>query len=811
MNRDAIQSVFPLTESQTTMLAHHLQAGDGDRGRIQMEIRLQGAVDPELLQQVIDHLVRMFPVLRTTIHWHNLRQPVQVVHKEGHCCLNVEDWTDLESARAENELAAYLQKDKEAALDVTSLPAFRMSLLRLPDNQNILVWTCHHMFLDGWSSMLVLEEMVRAYGILAKGDTLDPVQTAAFKEFADWLAARPEASAKRFWQDKFEEIVEVPSITNASASSGASLDRESFQIEAAGQDHLEALARECRVSPFTVLLGMWSIILSELLDNLVVVAGVSVSGRSGHLQNEETMAGMMANTIPMPIRIDPASTFRDFTEYLGKEIQRYQDFDYTSPRQIHEWTGLSARRPLFDTLFVFANQPFSKTAGGETGEFSISSMSGAFTSASPLNLSIWKWDSLMADIMLDPELVDPAVATVIRQRLEDFFQNPKALLSKSISELRKPSSVSRVGSSEATAPQMDLLAGGAPVSELENSIHDAWKSVFELDEIGTEVDFFQLGGNSLLATLMVTRLQKSLNKPIPIESLFTAPTIRAMADLLADANAPESSDENEALLITIREAPGSPKLPLILIHGLGGSTYQYHLLSKYMPEDQPILAIQSPKEAYEDLKLMTESYYEELMRLYPDGRFILGGYCFGAGIAFELLQMMRSRGIQTQPMLAIEFMFLNLVRYRPRYLFNLLREENPSRFYKRVSGRLVRVRNRVMRYFKTPEKGMRTRVEDYMRLPELQESDYDRIDSYFFLLKDYRPRSFDGDLTVIVSESDYSRRDKQVGWDRIVKGDLTVKVVQATHVRIMRDPGIKKVAVEVIAFLDRVNNLTRLE
>lgn len=809
MHKKDIQSIFPLTDSQETMLVHHLQAGAADRGRIQMQVHLSGKVDVDILRETWEYLIRVFPVLRTSIHWHNLKQPANVVCHHASCSLLVQDLTEFDEEQADRETQAFIREDNAAELDLTTAPAFRLNLLQLPGNKSLLVWTCHHILLDGWSSMLVLQELVRAYRVLFNNGNLDTLEQASFKEFADWLAARPLTRAKRFWNSQFRDLEEMPVLSRLSTASGLAPTsrpkflKESFKIQGAENGELEHLARDCRVSPFTILLGVWAIVLSELLDSSVVVAGISVSGRNGRIPGEESMAGMLANTIPMVIRINEDLSLRGFFQSVGKLVHAYQEFDYCSARQIYDWTGQPARRPLFDSLFVFANQPFENPDGEGDLDFRISKISGAFTSTTPVNLSIWKWDSLMADILIDQGIVNPSVVGIIKSRVEELFPELGNLLSRSVSEIRRPAQL-LVDAEEAGAqPGFDILAGGCPANTLEKQIHKAWKAVFDLADIGAEVDFFELGGNSLLATLLITRLNDSLDTPATIETLFEAPTIREMAELLGHN---QLTDEKESLVVPIRDVHEGDKLPLVLVHGMGGSTYQYQILAKYMEEDQPLLAIRSPRDGFTDLETMIETYVDKLLERFPDGNFILGGYCFGAGIAFEMMQLMRKRGLENKPLLAIDFMFINLVRYRPKYLLKLIREESPARFYGRLRGRWMNIWQRMKRIVATPEKGIGPRIEDIMNVSALEQEDYDRIDNYYFLLKDHRPKPYDGDLALILSKSDYSRLDQYCGWDRLVKGHITVDMVQASHTRLMKEPDIKEVASTIETILRRIND-----
>ncbi len=384
-----------------------------------------------------------------------------------------------------------------------------------------------------------------------------------------------------------------------------------------------------------------------------------------------------------------------------------------------------------------------------------------------------------------------------RSASSDWMNVPK------LSEFHKPAR-SFIGESATAINSVQKSPKGETpcTNELVSKILDVWKDVLQRKEIGLDEDFFKLGGNSLLATILITRLQKALNQPIQIDSLFNSPTIRSLAQMLRGE---DQQKTDESCIVPIRTSGYSHNLPLVLVHGLGGSTYQYRLLAEHLEDNQSVFAIRSPDHPFTSLSTMCETYLDALLKEFPDGKFILGGYCFGSGIAFEMIRLLKKQGFKTYPLLVIDFVYKNQVRYRPSYLIKLLKEESPRRFWQRIKHRASKLEKRFTRFRNNPEKGLGPQVEDYMDLPDLPPGDHKRIATYFFLLKKHKPQSYDGDVALIFSESDYTRRDKFAGWDRFVNGNITVETVDVQHTSMMEYPGIGKVAKAVSRILKRIN------
>ena len=131
----------------------------------------RSAADRELNAEVQDYLERataeniargMTPAaaLRTSVHWKNLDRPVQVVHGRVDIPWTVEDWTGLAADEQERLWRRLLDEDRSRAFDLSAPPLMRFGLCRVADDRHWFHWSQHHLLLDGWSSSIVLNDVV---------------------------------------------------------------------------------------------------------------------------------------------------------------------------------------------------------------------------------------------------------------------------------------------------------------------------------------------------------------------------------------------------------------------------------------------------------------------------------------------------------------------------------------------------------------------------------------------------------------------------------------------------------------------------
>lgn len=191
----------------------------------------------------------------------------------------------------------------------------------------------------------------------------------------------------------------------------------------------------------------------------------------------------------------------------------------------------------------------------------------------------------------------------------------------------------------------------APRTPLEERIRDVWMKVMRRESISVQDDFFESGGNSLLAVGIVNKLNKELGLALPLQILFESPTIEKLALKLDSAGA-----ERCSRLVRLR-AQGS-KSPIFCWPGLGGYTMNLRLLAGKIELDRPFYGVQAhginPGETpYSTIKEMAAEDIKVIRRLQPEGPYTLWGYSFGARVAFETAYQLEQAGERVEHLFLI--------------------------------------------------------------------------------------------------------------------------------------------------------------
>lgn len=201
-------------------------------------------------------------------------------------------------------------------------------------------------------------------------------------------------------------------------------------------------------------------------------------------------------------------------------------------------------------------------------------------------------------------------------------------------------------------------------SSAEAKLIGIWKEILQVENIDIHEDFFDLGGNSLLAIRAMVRIGEEFGKDLPLAALLEAPTIAELAKVLGgEQEAPSWSS-----LVALRTTGSRP--PLFLMHSHGGNTLEYHALASLLNPAQPVYTLQARGldghiVADTSLEEMVAAYLREIRTVQPRGPYYLGGYCLGGLLALEAAQQLTAAGEKVPLLVFIDSMNPSTMQYRP--------------------------------------------------------------------------------------------------------------------------------------------------
>ncbi len=182
-----------------------------------------------------------------------------------------------------------------------------------------------------------------------------------------------------------------------------------------------------------------------------------------------------------------------------------------------------------------------------------------------------------------------------------------------------------------------------PVSFVQGQLVQIWEELLDVRPIGIKDNFFSLGGHSLLAARLIESIEQSFGKKIALATLFAGPTIEQLT------NALEKDVDTTSRIPVIAVQAGGSLRPFFFLHGdwTGGAFYCFALARSLGPE-QPFYVLEPYKFAGQHslltLEEMASAHIEAMRAIQPEGPYLLGGFCNGALLAYEMARQLEEVG-----------------------------------------------------------------------------------------------------------------------------------------------------------------------
>jgi len=218
---------------------------------------------------------------------------------------------------------------------------------------------------------------------------------------------------------------------------------------------------------------------------------------------------------------------------------------------------------------------------------------------------------------------------VLRAELPDYLV-PSRIVTLDALPLSANGKVDRSALPAPDAVPTGLPDGNRPPDAVEAQLAGLWSEFFPGAEIGIDTDFFELGGNSLVAVRLMSRVRAAFGRSLPLSELFGRPTIALLAERLRDSGAASGRQA----LVPIRATGSRP--PLIFVHPVGGDVLCYSLLADLLGDDQPFYGLQVPDEPLATVADLAAHYVTALTDTIPVGPYRVGGWSMGGVVALEI-------------------------------------------------------------------------------------------------------------------------------------------------------------------------------
>ncbi|WP_313053322.1 non-ribosomal peptide synthetase [Pseudomonas lopnurensis] len=410
-----IADIYPLSPMQQGMLFHSLYEQDGGDYINQMRVDVDG-LDTERFCQAWQGVLDAHDILRTSFVWQgDLERTVQVVHKQVELPFSVYDWRDRIDIQKSLDVLA--EDERRQAFDLAQVPLLRLVLVRTGENRHHLIYTSHHILMDGWSNSRLIGEVLRRYD----GRLVDQ-ESGRYRDYIEWLQDQDPESSETFWKEQLAELDEPTRLVQVLLGKD---EKESgygnhYQtLERNATEHLKVFAQQNKVTVNTLVQAAWTLLLQRYTGQSSVCFGATVAGRPAELPGVEEQLGLFINTLPVIGSPRPEQSVAQWIEQVQERNLALREFEHTPLYEIQRWVGQGGEA-LFDSLLVFENYPVSEALEqGAPSGLRFGEVGNREQTNYPMTLAVGLGDTLSFHYIFDQRHF-PAASV---ERLAEHFLN----------------------------------------------------------------------------------------------------------------------------------------------------------------------------------------------------------------------------------------------------------------------------------------------------------------------------------------------------------------------------------------------------
>ena len=409
------QEFYPVSHAQMRLLLASLQSTQPASYNMLSAFEIAEAIDRDVLSESFKVLINRHEILKTSflIYKEEFRQKVNEIDSLGEM-LQYYDWSD--ESKTVEKLAEFLNNERARHFDLMKGPLFRLILIKISDNENVVVFSIHHLVADGWSGQLLMTDLNAIYqnNLQAKRETLKPLMIQ-YKDFAIWhnnkIVSSNAVSTHTYWRTRLKDFksLKLPIKHNINLEDSGSTTACKFKFSDEIVAFITSTAKKLEVSVFSILQAVTKLALAHFSGQSDINFLIPSSGRPhADLQNQ---VGFYLNPVISRTIIDYSKDLKNFIKAIHTnfvESTAYQDYPFdlllaelfldkpgskTTLFSVwvdyHDFSGLANHETTNDSAYLVKPVDFLEVDGGKYAlDFLYSKSNGEF------GLTLWYKSSL---------------------------------------------------------------------------------------------------------------------------------------------------------------------------------------------------------------------------------------------------------------------------------------------------------------------------------------------------------------------------------------------------------------------------------
>ena len=354
---------LPLSFAQQRMWFFDQLESSSSTYNIPLVIRVGGALDVEALERSLNDLVARHEILRTTYTVVD-ETPVQLIASELKLSVPLTDVSDIHESERDEQVQQLIKSEAREPFSLSTGPLLRMSVLRLKEEDYVLMLTLHHVLADGWSMGVMVRELEILYQAHLNGKTGRlPELPIQYADYAVWQREMMQGEELEtqldYWKRQLADLPDALDLptdrprpskqTFRGALKTFTIDRDVFQP-------LQALNCEEGTTLYMLLLAAYQTLLHRYTNQSDIVVGSAIAGRNR--AELEGLIGFFVNTLVMRTDLSGDPSFRKLlgrVREVALQAYAHPDVPFEQLVEVLQPVRDPSRPPLFQTMLILQN------------------------------------------------------------------------------------------------------------------------------------------------------------------------------------------------------------------------------------------------------------------------------------------------------------------------------------------------------------------------------------------------------------------------------------------------------------------------
>ncbi|WP_051010663.1 non-ribosomal peptide synthetase [Paenibacillus riograndensis] len=355
-----IEKIHSLSPMQEGMMYNTIVDAGSSTYFEQSELNIEGYLNVEILNMVLNELTGKYEILRTAFFYHDIKKFKQAVLKERKLRIHYEDI----SSRSMQEQSSYIEQfkvqDRSNPFDLEQDCLLRVAVLKTDTGNFKVVYSFHHIIMDGWSAGIILQEVIAQYKARLQEAELKQEKAVPYSDYLDWLDHQDKAAALDYWQsylEAYESGTVIPELQHQ--EKGFMHQQERTSLDAQATAKLKSLAEANGITLSSVIQTAWGVVLQKYSNTHDVVFGSVVSGRPSDIKGIERMVGLCINTVPVRVTGGDQLSFIALAKKLNKDFIHANAFSFCQLAEIQALSPM--KNNLINHVVVYENYPVDQS------------------------------------------------------------------------------------------------------------------------------------------------------------------------------------------------------------------------------------------------------------------------------------------------------------------------------------------------------------------------------------------------------------------------------------------------------------------